>query len=53
MRSLGLFLSRGLNVVGLVIACSFVAVAIAAPSLAPREDPDVTSDFRQVDARAL
>lgn len=34
--------------VGLVIACSFVAVAIAAPSLAPREDPDVASDFRQV-----
>ncbi len=48
VESLGLFLSRGLNVVGLVIACSFVAVAIAAPSLAPREDPDVASDFRQV-----
>ena len=48
MRSLGLFLSRGLNVVGLVIVCFFVAVAIAAPSLAPREDPDVASDFRRV-----
>jgi peptide/nickel transport system permease protein len=48
MRNLGLFLSRGLNVLGVVIVCLYVAVAIAAPTLAPPEDPDVPSDFRRV-----
>jgi peptide/nickel transport system permease protein len=48
MRNVTRFLRRGQNVLGVVIVGFYVAVAIAAPVLAPRDGPNVQGAYRQV-----
>ena len=48
MRSLRRFLSRGQNLLALVVVGFYVVVAVAAPLLAPPDDPDNPTPFRVV-----
>jgi peptide/nickel transport system permease protein len=48
MRNVERFLARGQNVLGVVIVGFYVAVAIAAPVLAPRDGPNIEGVYRRV-----